>query len=174
MRRIYLHRPPCGNMNPPPATSSCCRKHVRHRLAASAYCLTTARPSGLASQAPPRRAARRRPLNSLLFVVARSVLRQAASLRMPQSVRRCCKRYAGSFFSLVAVVNALRAHGARKALPREGRGTAPCALPPAGEPNPSVKRTLSGMPPGPGRPYAVHFRQPGPGVMPLRSAYLKR
>ena len=163
---------------PPPGLSlhrwSRLSSNVRHRLAASAYFLTTARPSGLASQAPPRRAARRRPLNSLLFVVASSVLGHAASLYMPQSVRHGCKRYAGSFFSLVAVVNALRAHGARKALPRKGRSSAPCALPPAGEPNPSVKRTLSGMPPGPGRPYAVHFRQPGPGVMPLRSAYLKR
>ena len=148
--------------------------NVRHRLATSAYCLITARPSGLASQAPPSHAALRRPLNSLLFGVARAGLGQAASLRMPQSVRRDCKRYAGSFFSLVASVNALRAHGARKAVLRLCHARAPCALPPAGGPNPSVKRTLSGMPPGPGRRYAVHFRQPGPGVMPLRSAYLKR
>ncbi len=41
-------------------------------------------------------------------------------------------------------------------------------------PNPSVKRTHSGMPPGPGHRYAVHFLWPGPGVMPLRSAYLQR
>jgi hypothetical protein len=41
-------------------------------------------------------------------------------------------------------------------------------------PNQSVKRTRSGMPPGPGWRYAVHFRHPGPGVIPLRSAYLQR
>jgi hypothetical protein len=39
-------------------------------------------------------------------------------------------------------------------------------------PNLAVKRTRSGTPPGPGRRYAVHFRQPGPGVVPLWSAYL--
>lgn len=37
-------------------------------------------------------------------------------------------------------------------------------------PNPSLKRSTNGMPPGPGRRYAVHFRQPGPGVMPLAPA----
>jgi hypothetical protein len=53
--------------------------------------------------------------------------------------------------------------------------TMPRAAPaPKPRPNPSVKRTRSGMPPGPGCRYAVHFRQPGPGVMPLRSAYLER
>ena len=41
-------------------------------------------------------------------------------------------------------------------------------------PNRAVKRTRSGAPPGPGRRYAVHFRQPGPGVTPPRSAYLQR
>ncbi len=41
-------------------------------------------------------------------------------------------------------------------------------------PNQSVKRTRSGMPPGPGWRYAVHFRHPGPGIIPLRSAYLQR
>jgi hypothetical protein len=41
-------------------------------------------------------------------------------------------------------------------------------------PNPSVKRTRSGAPPGPGWRYAVHFHQPGPGVTLLRSAYLQR
>ena len=41
-------------------------------------------------------------------------------------------------------------------------------------PNRAVKRTRSGAPPGPGGRYAVHFRPPGPGVTPLRSAYLQR
>jgi hypothetical protein len=29
------------------------------------------------------------------------------------------------------------------------------------------RRSTNGMPPGPGRRYVVHFRQPGPGVIPL-------
>ena len=33
-------------------------------------------------------------------------------------------------------------------------------------PNPSLKGSTNGVPPGPGRRYAVHFRQPGPGVTP--------
>ena len=37
-------------------------------------------------------------------------------------------------------------------------------------PNPSLKRSANGRPPGPGRRYAVHFRQPGPGVLPLSPA----
>ena len=40
-------------------------------------------------------------------------------------------------------------------------------------PNPSVKASPNGMPPGPGRRYAVHFRQPGPGVMPSAPPYLE-
>ena len=34
-------------------------------------------------------------------------------------------------------------------------------------PNPSLKRSPNGGPPGPGRWYGVHFHQPGPGVPPL-------
>ena len=33
-------------------------------------------------------------------------------------------------------------------------------------PNPSLKRSANGRPPGPGRWYAVHFHRPGPGVLP--------
>ena len=32
--------------------------------------------------------------------------------------------------------------------------------------NPSLKWSANGRPPGPGRRYPVHFRQPGPGVPP--------
>jgi hypothetical protein len=32
--------------------------------------------------------------------------------------------------------------------------------------NPSFNRRANGRPPGPGRRYVVHFRQPGPGVLP--------
>jgi hypothetical protein len=41
----------------------------------------------------------------------------------------------------------------------------PGGLPPA-RPNPSFNRTRYGMPPWPGRRYAVHCRQPGQGVLP--------
>ena len=37
-------------------------------------------------------------------------------------------------------------------------------------PNPSLKRSANGRPPGPVWQYAVHFRQPGPGVLPLSPA----
>ena len=36
--------------------------------------------------------------------------------------------------------------------------------------NPSLKRSANGRPPGPVWRYAVHFRQPGPGVLPLSPA----
>ena len=37
-------------------------------------------------------------------------------------------------------------------------------------PNPSLKRSANGRPPGPGRWYAVHFHRPGPGVLPSSPA----
>jgi len=37
-------------------------------------------------------------------------------------------------------------------------------------PNPSLKRSANGRPPGPGLGYAVHFPSPGPGVLPLSPA----
>ncbi|CAD5374849.1 hypothetical protein RA210_U70165 [Rubrivivax sp. A210] len=43
------------------------------------------------------------------------------------------------------------------------------------KPNLSLKRSASGRPPGPGWWwYAVHFRQPGPGVLPLSPGSLER
>ncbi len=43
------------------------------------------------------------------------------------------------------------------------------AIPPV-LPNPSLKRSANGRPPGPGRWYAVHFHRPGPGGLPLAPA----
>ena len=37
-------------------------------------------------------------------------------------------------------------------------------------PNPSLKRSANGKPPGPVWRYAVNFRQPGPGVLPSSPA----
>ena len=53
-------------------------------------------------------------------------------------------------------------------------GTSPARGAPPALPNPSVKPSPNGGPPGPGRRYAVHFRQPGPGVPPSVQAYLER
>ena len=60
------------------------------------------------------------------------------------------------------------------------RPRAPCLLPVLAArqrlacaeplPNPSLKRSANGRPPRPGRRYAVHFRQPGLGGLPLSSA----
>ena len=47
-------------------------------------------------------------------------------------------------------------------------------LPPTVMPNPSLEARPNGRPPGPGRRYAVHFRQPGPGVLPLVPPQLER
>ena len=44
------------------------------------------------------------------------------------------------------------------------------SLPAALLPNPSLKRSANGRPPGPVWRYAVHFRQPGPGVLPSSPA----
>ena len=41
-------------------------------------------------------------------------------------------------------------------------------------PNPSLEARPNGRPPGPGRRYAVHFRQPGSGVLPLVPPQLER
>ncbi len=40
--------------------------------------------------------------------------------------------------------------------------------------NPSLKRSANGKPLGPVWRYAVQFRQPGPGGLPLSPAYLER
>jgi hypothetical protein len=40
----------------------------------------------------------------------------------------------------------------------------------AATPNPSLKRSANGRPPGPGRWYGVHSHRPGPGVLPSSPA----
>ena len=49
---------------------------------------------------------------------------------------------------------------------KEGQATAMSPV----RPNPSLKRSANGRPPGPVWRYAVHFRQPGPGVLPSSPA----
>jgi hypothetical protein len=45
---------------------------------------------------------------------------------------------------------------------------------PSVRPNPSVKLSTNGRPPGPSHRYGVHFLWLGPGVLPLAPAYLER
>ena len=40
-------------------------------------------------------------------------------------------------------------------------------------PDPSLKRSADGIPSGPASRYAVHFRQPAPGVLPLAPVQLE-
>ena len=46
----------------------------------------------------------------------------------------------------------------------------PAAPERAARPNPSLKRSANGRPPGPGPRYGVHFLSPGPGVLPSSPA----
>jgi hypothetical protein len=54
-------------------------------------------------------------------------------------------------------------------VPRNSPSSQPHSPAPAW-PNPSLKRSANGRPPGPVWRYAVHFRQPGPGVLPSSPA----
>ena len=94
-------------------------------------------------------------------------LRRAAALfAAPRFARRspCCVRRGGGYATAqagsrdgVAWVARLWNTGARRAPSRV-------------RPNPSLKRSANGRPPGPAWRYAVHFRQPGPGGLPSSSA----
>jgi len=57
---------------------------------------------------------------------------------------------------------------------RRAQGAERKQRPAAMTPNPSFNRTRYGRPPWPGRRYAVHFRQPGQGVLPPHAGYLER
>jgi hypothetical protein len=146
--------------------------NVRPRIAASVYCLNTARPSGLASQTPPRRAACHKPPRSPCplwparfsdesphFCRHGLVATVASASRDPSSLAR--------------LVIALRAHGARKAMLRMRMRMAPCALPSAGRPNPSVNARPNGVALGP-RGALVHHAPRGPSATPSVPRYLKR
>ncbi len=60
-----------------------------------------------------------------------------------------------------------RRHSLRAAVVQVSRDIS--TLSPA-QPNPSLKRSANGMPPGPVWRYTIHFRQPGPGVLPSSPA----
>ena len=73
------------------------------------------------------------------------------------------------------VAHHLRQRGAGNSCGRSRGITGPWQAQPqrslgAALPNPSLKRSANGRPPGPVWRYAVHFRQPGPGVLPLSPA----
>ena len=98
------------------------------------------------------------------FSVSSSGRRSQQCQRWPERVRR---------------LERVASHGHQRGA-GSGRGgpskvTGPCQAhrqrsPRAVLPNPSLKRSANGRPPGPVWRYAVHFRQPGPGVLPLSPA----
>jgi hypothetical protein len=115
--------------------------------------LITARPRGLASKTPPSPGPRR-------------ALWQATSLETSAVCAGC-----GGLLERPASGTALVCLLPPEALRGKLRNSATTlvALRAAG-PNPSLKRSANGRPPGPGRRYTVHFRQPGPAALPLAPA----
>jgi hypothetical protein len=99
-----------------------------------------------------------------------SVLSQSAEPEAEARSQRRQRQGAHALYPLAAAV----AHG------REGNGARQCASGfqyavrrsriRAARPNPSLKRSTNGRPPGPGRWYGVHFHRTGPGVLPLAPA----
>ena len=98
--------------------------------------------------------------------------------RVPPSVSRCLSPRQTQVWYAVCSPQPLEARAVSRSSPSSD---AQCALVPASsvratlppmqsanaQPNPSLKLSPNGGPRGPGRRYAVHFRQPGPRVPPL-------
>ena len=162
----------------PSGLASCRRSrlnsNVRPRLEPMVHGLITARPSGLASETRPCRAAWHRPAKCTFVSQVQLNLRSYVPHPQLQAVRCGNKRFAGSFFSFAAKTHTLRTHGARKGVLRVYLGGAPCALRIVGGPNPSFEARPNGKPPGPGQWHTVHFYWPGPGVSPSVPPQLKR
>jgi hypothetical protein len=80
-----------------------------------------------------------------------------------KTVAQCCRdpRPSGSRATLTQPVESWRTSFRVKRSRKVG-----CAE----RPNPSLKRSTNGRPPGPGLRYGVHFLSPGPGVLPLEPA----
>jgi hypothetical protein len=113
------------------------------------------------------------PLRSLLSVVACTVSGRDCACLQSQAVGCVHLHDVRTIFSHGAVLFALRAHGARTALLRLRCLGAPCTLPPAGRPNPSVEARPNGVALGP--PAAlVHHAPVGPSATPLVPPHLER
>ena len=95
-------------------------------------------------------------------------LEEAALLRLASSALGSCVRRVSTAFCSAG------SHKACSGAVRPGRRTRTKVVLPghssashgAARPNPSLKLSPNGGPPGPGRRYAVHCLQPGPGVPP--------
>jgi hypothetical protein len=135
------------------ALASCrCRplsSNVRPCMGSSAHLVHTARPSGPrpwnAGETSGRSQGQEASACSLP-VPRSSDERRTASARC----RHGRQRFAGSFATHASTSSARSARTALgRAVPRLPCSHAPCALLPAGRPNPSVKARPNGMPPGP-------------------------
>jgi hypothetical protein len=140
--------------------------------------LITARPRGLASKTPPSPSLRRAFWQATSFETSAVCAGCGGHLNRPASgTAHVCllpsEALRGKRRRSATTLVAPRAHGARKAVGPHGLPCAPWApwaLLRAAGPNPSLKRSANGRPPGPGRRYTVHFRQPGPAALPLAPA----
>jgi hypothetical protein len=132
--------------------------HVRRRGTGTEKLIYTARPSGLALVNAMHVAGNRSP---------NPTQGQLTHFLGPAFRRANHHRKKMLHWSSPAAARRLRAPGSACVV----HASRHLRVPP---PNPSVKRSANGRPPGPGRWYPVHFHRPGPGVLPLSPAYLKR
>ena len=150
-----------------PGLASCRRRplssNVRQRKVRVVACLQTSRPSGLVfSHASPHVAGTLPPRFSPF----------SSNWAGPQplSSASACPRERGP-----TITSACHHLMLPPWLARERAKVAPAALclhpyHRSALPNPSLKRSANGRPPGPVWRYAVQFRQPGPGVLPSSPA----
>ena len=98
---------------------------------------------------------------------ARKKTRKSRSCQTLQGAGRHAKSFAGAADAMYPDCSCRGAE--RQAQCLACKCTLAC-LPRALMPNPSLKRSDNGRPPGPVWRYTVHFRQPGPGVLPSSPA----
>ena len=133
--------------------------NVRQRKVRVVACRPTARPSGLVFTYASSHAAGSFPASPSLFS-------NNAAGQQPRPSASACPRERGP-----TVTAACHHRKPPPWLARERAKLAPAVLclhpyHRSALPNPSLKRSANGRPPGPVWRYAVHFRQPGPGVLP--------
>ena len=123
------------------------------------------------------------PVEFAMVLVIRSGLPATIARTGPAGTQRLRRRCAGSGVGTKYAPTpgasshlAWSAHKLRGPTIARLRGSAqqganPAAAPErAARPNPSLKRSANGRPPGPGLGYAVDFPSPGPGVLPSSPA----
>ncbi len=99
--------------------------------------------------------------------------RWATAAKVGASSQRCLSR---RFKCMACRRSSARSGRHLERATRSSRALAEPPLPRFGRvlPNPSLKGSTNGGPPGPGRWYAVHFNRPGPGALPLVPPQLER